>query len=1184
MVEPRGRVRPEPARKRLGLPLRGGQRDALQSTDDVAKGVGPRRLVGPVNALPLGQEPCEHLGVGGLHLAAQAGHRHAPEAPEHLGVAPLVAAPARAHLTAHQQSLGLHQREGLLGEARRRPEARRGIGGPEGAVGTRVSRQQALKCARHGLEERIGQPGLGHHAQAVAVAAGVLARDQPLLAGHPGTGGAAFAEQHLKMRIKRRRVVQTQAHLVGRQVAKAPQQVVHPVGAPRPALGVEPLQLHLKIVERLGVDEVAQLVLPQQFAQQVAVERKRLGTPFGGRCVVVVHVRRHVFEQQRTGEGRRVVGLHLGHRDLAAAHPREQILQRRQVEPVVQALAVGLEDHGERPEAAGNLQQAAGLQPLLPQRRAATRVTTRDEQGTRGVLAEARPEQRRAAQFPQDEVLQVVRVGDEHVGGRQRVAVHQMAGDAVVAPDHVGVGARELTQPRLHGQRPRGVHTGAEGGEDAQAPVADLVAEALDHDAEVAWHRAGGLHLVLHVLNEVLRGAVVEPRVGLEARGGVGGVGGCDLARHAPHGRAQFVRPAHALAAPERHRARGTGDGGHQHAVAGDLLDAPCGGTEHECLPGAGLVHHLLVQLAHARAAVGKEHAEQAAVGDGARVLHRQATGAVAPAHGALRAVPHHPGLQFGELIRRVAAGQHVEHALQLIARQVAERMAAACHLQDLVNGHGVVARHHGHHLLRQHVERQAGHVGFLDGSLAHALHHRGALEQVAAVLGEDASAARHVNAVAGTAHTLDATGDAARALHLNHQVNGAHVHAQFERRGGHQRGDAPGLQVLLDDGALLARQRAVVGARDVLLGQFVQAQREALGRPAVVHEDQRAAMGLHQFEQRRVHGGPDAAPGGATAQDVGELGLVGSCGLVHLAHVVNRHHHLEVELLHPAGINHAHRPRCAVLVLSAQEAGDLAERPLRGRQADALDGLLGHTLQPLHRQRQVAAALGAGHRVDLVDDDPGHPLEDLRALAGEQQIEALRSGDEDVGRVAQHALALRLGGVARAHAHRDVGRVEPHAPGRLGDARERPAQVALHVVVQRLEGRDVEQPPGLAALQAVLRQAVEAPQEGGERLARPRGGHDERVIAGGDARPSLHLRRRRPLERPREPVRHHRVEGRECVGSGRRGHGWTVPRRAAGLSSDPWVPTSSLPRASCRVRPALVRVPGSTAPCRSSC
>ncbi len=62
---------------------------------------------------------------------------------------------------------------------------------------------------------------------------------------------------------------------------------------------------------------------------------------------------------------------------------------------------------------------------------------------------------------------------------------------------------------------------------------------------------------------------------------------------------------------------------------------------------------------------------------------------------------------------------------------------------------------------------------------------------------------------------------------------------------------------------------------------------------------------------------------------------------------------------------------------------------------------------QPLQRDRQVRAALGLRDGVDLVEDHPLGPLEDLARLRGQHQVERLRRGDEDVGRAAGQQPAL---------------------------------------------------------------------------------------------------------------------------------------------------------------------------------
>ena len=96
----------------------------------------------------------------------------------------------------------------------------------------------------------------------------------------------------------------------------------------------------------------------------------------------------------------------------------QQVLQAGHVEHVAQALAVGLEHDRELRVALGDLEQRLRLQPLLPQRRALARVGARDQQRAAGVLAEARAEQRRAAELADDAVLELVGVDQHEVGAR----------------------------------------------------------------------------------------------------------------------------------------------------------------------------------------------------------------------------------------------------------------------------------------------------------------------------------------------------------------------------------------------------------------------------------------------------------------------------------------------------------------------------------------------------------------------------------------------------------------------------------------------------------------------------------------------------------------------------------------------------------------------------------------------
>ena len=465
----------------------------------------------------------------------------------------------------------------------------------------------------------------------------------------------------------------------------------------------------------------------------------------------------------------------------------------------------------------------------------------------------------------------------------------------------------------------------------------------------------------------------------------------------------------------------------------------------------------------------------------------------------------------------------------------------------ELLHAHLLRAGRHRHHLLGEHVERVAGHHRRLDRARAHARGNHGALEQVGAELGEDAPLAGIADAVPRAADALEPARHRLGRLDLEHEVDRAHVDSQLQRGRGDQAGKLARLEQLLDHRALLARQRTVVSARQLLLGQLIEPQGQALGHAAVVDEHDGRAVLAHQSQDLGVDGGPDRSPRGLPAgARIERIGVRPS--LLGLDHRLDRHVDAQVERLARAGVDDRGRaPR------ADQEARDLLERGLRGAQPDALGSLpvpapeLGQAFQ---RQGQVRPPLAAGHGMDLVDDHRLGGPEHVAGLRGEHQVQRLRSGDEDVRRSAQHGRALALRGVAGANGDAQVG---SHAP-------QGSAQVALDVIGQGLERRYVDQAdsrPGILRARLAA-EAVERPQERGQRLPGPGWRRDEDVLAAGDGRPRLGLGGGGGLEGGGEPVPDAGTEGGQ-------GHGSIEPsaRPARGMQARPAPGPARTPRRS---------------------
>ena len=152
--------------------------------------------------------------------------------------------------------------------------------------------------------------------------------------------------------------------------------------------------------------------------------------------------------------------------------------------------------------------------------------------------------------------------------------------------------------------------------------------------------------------------------------------------------------------------------------------------------------------------------------------------------------------------------------------------------------------------------------------------------------------------------------GDRLGRLDLEHEVHGAHVDAQLERRGGHEARQLARLQQVLDHQALLARERAVVRAGDVGrhgVGRAGSSPASSFSRTARRSAPRRLFTKmiverccLHQLEQLGVDRGPDRAPGGRAV----ERGGIELDARVGLAHVLHRHLDLQVERLAQAGVD----------------------------------------------------------------------------------------------------------------------------------------------------------------------------------------------------------------------------------------------------------------------------------------
>ena len=210
-------------------------------------------------------------------------------------------------------------------------------------------------------------------------------------------------------------------------------------------------------------------------------------------------------------------------------------------------------------------------------------------------------------------------------------------------------------------------------------------------------------------------------------------------------------------------------------------------------------------------------------------------------------------------------------------------------------------------------------------------------------------------------------------------------------------------------------------------------------------------------------------------------------------------------------------RPR----LRAGEESCDLLDGFLRGRQPDPHQRLRDNRLQPLEREREMRAALVAGDGVNLIDDHRAAGRQHLApGSRGQQDVQGFGRRHDDVRRSAPHPGAFPLRGVAGAHRRPDrhIGKAERSELG--ADPLERRLEIAMDVVRQCLQGRNVDDPGlvGQCALEAFPDELIDRGEKRGERLARSRRRRHEHVASRLNRRPRLGLRRRRRVESPREP------------------------------------------------------------------
>ena len=289
---------------------------------------------------------------------------------------------------------------------------------------------------------------------------------------------------------------------------------------------------------------------------------------------------------------------------------------------------------------------------------------------------------------------------------------------------------------------------------------------------------------------------------------------------------------------------------------------------------------------------------------------------------------------------------------------------------------------------------------------------------------------------------------------------------------------------------------------RDIVFAQsFAQVMSDPLRQPPGVDEHQRGTMLLNQFHQPVVNLVPHFV-GGDRAELAGRA--------------------LRPRDRACACARHR-RSTGAGAAVAGQEMSHFFDRLLGGGKADAHRRTISQRLQPLQRKRQVRAALVVGHGVDFVDDDGFDIAQNRAALfRGQQNVERLGRRDQNVRRPLQHGPALMHQRVAGADRGANLRHQQAALARHLQNLAQRPFEIFLDVVAQRLQRRDIQHFGAVVQItrQRLAHQTINAGQKRGQRLAGAGGGGDERGAPGENVRPALLLGLGRRAELSDKPLR----------------------------------------------------------------
>src|SRR5438034_5825460 len=319
-------------------------------------------------------------------------------------------APAQRALVTRQREAATQQRA-ALGPIRKALGDPRGVEivAPSDLVHRDRTRQREKMredlASRRGLREGGSPKGRGHRVRNYKpVERGEISRQrfhehEALVDAHDRLDADAdrsSAREEIGDRIADHRLhAHALPQLLDGEITGAIQQQRQLVRGPRAPIRVGASPTREQLAERARQILLELTRRAEQVLEQRGIERQHRRGALGARRVVRVHPVHDEPELERERHRRRDLRLYAANRDASMLDLAQYLAQRREVERVLQDVAIRLDENREGRELPHRLEQVLRLETLEPERHSASWIAARQEQRARCVHAEARTEQRR---------------------------------------------------------------------------------------------------------------------------------------------------------------------------------------------------------------------------------------------------------------------------------------------------------------------------------------------------------------------------------------------------------------------------------------------------------------------------------------------------------------------------------------------------------------------------------------------------------------------------------------------------------------------------------------------------------------------------------------------------------------------------------------------------------------------